>query len=400
MSAFDLHQVIVGEITLIGLLLALSTTLALLLAYGLGFLLQPSRTSLLWASAFTVAAIGACGVVASDAVRSADLRLGALGLFAGLPALMWSALRAQRGAIAFAWVGPLLCVAGSAAMVIGGDTAVIGPVWRQLVLVPSAFSALIVVEWLRQPRPRDRFALPLVVISGLFALVGLASSAAALWELSWRSPEPDALRIFRSSMLSLYLAAGLLATIGPPLKALRKRPAARSSEWDLFEEQAHEALVSGRETRVAWSLVYVQIDDVAEVRKVVGAAQVASVTSHVEEVMRSAFPAGTLLASAAPGVVVALVPGPDGVMRDHIRAVLAAISQLPAYGRLPVRPSASAGWAPCSSVGYDLMVLLYLAAQAAANAESLGGDRWQRVTPATVLGRVEPTGAIARLLSG
>ncbi|GAB3603792.1 hypothetical protein [Microbacterium aureliae] len=398
MTAHELHAVLAGDVSAVGLALALMTTLATICAFGFGFLLRPTQANLLWSAAIALAAVASCGVVAADAVPSESLRLGALGLFAGLPALVWSGARSQRGARPFVWIGPVMAGSGVAAMLASGDESGIGPVWRLAVLAASVFSALVVVEWIRWSAPRDRFTVPLVVASGLYAVMSVTGTIAGVAGLAGWQPDAGTVRLVRIAFIILYLAAVLLAVVGPALRALvRARRIRPSSAWDAFEERAHATLVRGQETGTPWSLVYVQVDDADEVRQTAGAPELSAVTGRIERALQAAFP-DAQLASPTPGVVVVLAPGPNPQMRERIRSALARISRLAPYGRLPVRPSASAGWAPASSVGYDLTVLLYLAAQAAANAEDKGGDRWERVGPATVLGTAEPTGVTARML--
>jgi hypothetical protein len=52
-----------------------------------------------------------------------------------------------------------------------------------------------------------------------------------------------------------------------------------------------------------------------------------------------------------------------------------------------VQPSASAGWATTSTVGYDFSALTFLSREAAEFADGNGGDRWERVS-ATVVDRM------------
>ena len=90
-------------------------------------------------------------------------------------------------------------------------------------------------------------------------------------------------------------------------------------------------------------------------------------------------PAEADVASPTPGTAVVLLPRSDAAVRDHLRTVLERISSLDVDVSLPIRPSASAGWAPVSVVGYDLDALLYMGREAATLASENGGDRWERV---------------------
>jgi hypothetical protein len=394
MISADFHHAVAttGLEGLLGLVLALFTTLATIAAYSVGFLFRPSRTTLLWSTALTVAMIAGCGVVAADAVGSPSMRLAALGLFAGVPALVWSGMRARRTALAFVWTGPLVSAGASVAMLFSDDPLALGPVWRIALLAAGVFAALVVAEWVVQPRPRDPFLVPLVAASALLVAIGVLVYVTGLVGTPLMGLELITMRLVRTSFLVLFLGCVLIATIGPSIRDIARRlRTGPTREWDRFEESAHARLVRGRETGTPWSVISFQLDDAAEVRRVAGAPALATTTSRAEQVLRETFPPDAEISSPAAGVVVVLTPSPNPQVRQLIRVALSRISQLPPYGRIPVRPSASAGWVPASTAGYDLTVLLYLAAQAAANAQARGGDRWERVSPETVLGAISPS---------
>ncbi len=78
-----------------------------------------------------------------------------------------------------------------------------------------------------------------------------------------------------------------------------------------------------------------------------------------------------------------LVPRPDAAVRD-LRGPSSKPDHAPGRARLPIRPTASAGWAPASVLGYDLDTLVYTGREAARVASEKGGDRWERVGSAVV----------------
>jgi hypothetical protein len=125
--------------------------------------------------------------------------------------------------------------------------------------------------------------------------------------------------------------------------------------------------------------VYLQLDDAAEIRQMGGAAVLGELSRRFLDTVRSVFPAESDVGSPAPGTAVVLLPRNDAAVRDHLRTVLERISNLDVDVSLPIRPSASAGWAPVSVVGYDLDALLYMGREAATLASENGGDRWERV---------------------
>ena len=103
--------------------------------------------------------------------------------------------------------------------------------------------------------------------------------------------------------------------------------------------------------------------------------------------MRAVFPAESDVGSPSAGAVVVLVPRGDSAVRDLLRIILERVTLLDVHGAIPIRPTASAGWAPVSVLGYDLDTLVYTSREAARVASGKGGDRWERVG-ATIVKRL------------
>jgi hypothetical protein len=158
------------------------------------------------------------------------------------------------------------------------------------------------------------------------------------------------------------------------------------SDWQRFENIAIDRLMRAQRTAESWSVVYLQLDDAADIRQTAGSATFAALSARLEEEARAAFPAEADVGTPSTGATVLLVPRPDAVVRDCLRDVLERVPQLDFDGRLAIRPTASAGWAPASVLGYDLDALVYTAREAAGLAAEKGGDRWEKVSAALVEG--------------
>jgi len=133
--------------------------------------------------------------------------------------------------------------------------------------------------------------------------------------------------------------------------------------------------------------VYLRRDDLTQPRQAAGANALSLASDRLGQVVQSVFSADATVCSPEVGTVFALVARPDPGVRDLLRVCLEQVSQIEVPGRMPVQPSASAGWATTSTVGYDLSALIYLSREVAAFADDKGGDRWERVS-ATVVERM------------
>jgi GGDEF domain-containing protein len=186
----------------------------------------------------------------------------------------------------------------------------------------------------------------------------------------------------------VYVACALIAVVGPTARdSGLGRPATVSTAWQQFERIAGDRLMRAQKTSEPWSVVYLGLDDAADIRQTGGAAAFARLSERLEDEVRAVFPAESDVGSPSAGAVVVLVPRGDAAVRDLLRIILERITLLDVHGALPIRPTASAGWAPVSVLGYDLDTLVYTSREAARVASGKGGDRWERVG-ATIVKRL------------
>ncbi|NLP84345.1 hypothetical protein HF576_10820 [Microbacterium sp. CFH 90308] len=374
----------------LGIAQAAITTLATILTIGIAFLVRPSTATLYWAFAFVLAMAATYGVVMGDLSDNETLRRASLGALLGAPALLWSGFRAQWGLRPHVWTGPALAVASALALALAPDPAWFVWGYRTAFLAASVFAGLFLVDWARAPARRgDRLVLPLAIASAAFVVVGLASFVAGFFFPPSDGDDFVLQRVISSVGMLAYVACALVAVVGLPTRDASFSPpgGGTSTEWQRFERTASERLLRAQQTAEAWSVVYLRLDDAVDIRQTAGASAFGRLSTRFEEEVRAIFPAESDIASPSPGSVVALVPRPDATVRESLRAALERVPQLDAEGSLPIRPTASAGWAPASILGYDLDALVYTAREGAALASEKGGDRWERVG-ATVVDRL------------
>ena len=370
----------------LGVAQAAITTLATALAIGIGFLTRPGRDTFYWTVAFTLGMLATYGVIAGELNDAELLRRASLGALMGAPAFLWSGFRALWGLRPHAWAGVAVAIASSAALVAVGDSGWYGHAYRTVFLVASLFAGAFVLDWGRSSaRRRDRLLLPLVIVSIAFVATGAAAFVAGLLFAPSGGDDFALLRLVASLGMLVYVACALVAVLGVTLRssALTRSDVA-SSEWQQFIRTASERLGRARRTLAPWSLVQLRIDDAADIAETAGATALAELSARFMEEVHEVFPAESDIGSPEPGTVVVLVPRADAVVRDHLRTTLDRVSHIDVHGALPIRPTASAGWAPVTVVGYDLDALLLTAGAAASLASEKGGDRWERVGADTV----------------
>lgn len=377
----------------LGIAQAAITTLGTMLAIGVAFLSKPSPATLYWSFAFALAMVSTFGVVAGDLNDAETLRRASLGLLMGAPVLLWSGFRALWGLRAFPWTGPALGVVSGLILAMAGDIATFTVAYRGVFFAASVFAGLFFIDWIRVPSHRaDRVVLPMAIVSAAFFVTALASLVAGAFYPPSGGDDFILLRLVSSIGMLGYVGCALVAVVGV---ATRDTPLVRApsapSGWQRFESTAIDRLLRAQRTSESWSVVYLQLDDAADLRQTAGSAAFAAISARLEQEARAVFPAETDVGTPTAGATVLLVPRPDAVVRDCLRALLQRVPQLDVDGRLAIRPTASAGWAPASVLGYDLDALVYTAREAAGLAAQKGGDRWEKVSAALVEGLLNRT---------
>ncbi|HKP08027.1 MAG TPA: hypothetical protein VJU58_12305 [Microbacterium sp.] len=373
----------------LGIAQAVITTLATMLTIGIAFLVRPGLPTLYWSIAFTLAMLATYGVVAADVAGIEQLRRASLGALMGAPAFLWSGFRAAWGLRPHVWAGAAMAAVSAFSLAIVDDLAWFTVAYRTVFFAASVFAGLFVLDWARaSSRRNDRLLLPLVIVSIAFFVTGVGTLVAGLVYPPSGGDDFELVRLISSIGMLVYVACALIAVVGTTARdSGLGRSATVSTAWQQFERTAGDRLARAQKTSEPWSVVYLGLDDAADIRQTAGAAAFATLSERLEDEVRAVFPAESDVGSPSAGAVVVLVPRPDAVVRDLLRATLERVTLLDVHGALPIRPTASAGWAPVSVLGYDLDTLVYTGREAARVASGKGGDRWERVG-ATIVNRL------------
>ncbi|MGX5772092.1 hypothetical protein ACWKWN_15175 [Microbacterium trichothecenolyticum] len=373
----------------LGIAQAVITTLATMLTIGIAFLVRPGLPTLYWSIAFTLAMLATYGVVAGDVAGIEALRRASLGALMGAPAFLWSGFRATWGLRPHVWAGAAMAAVSAFSLAIVDDLAWFTVAYRTVFFAASVFAGLFVLDWARAAsRRNDRLLLPLAIVSVAFFVTGVGTLVAGLVFPPSGGDDFELVRLISSIGMLVYVACALIAVVGTTARdSGLGRSATVSTAWQQFERTAGDRLARAQKTSEPWSVVYLGLDDAADIRQTAGAAAFATLSERLEDEVRAAFPAESDVGSPSAGAVVVLVPRPDAVVRDLLRATLERVTLLDVHGALPIRPTASAGWAPVSVLGYDLDTLVYTGREAARVASAKGGDRWERVG-ATIVNRL------------
>lgn len=372
----------------LGVAQAAFTALATMLAVGVAFLSKPSKATLYWVCAFALGMVATFGVVAAGINEAETIRRLCLGALLGAPALLWSGFRAYWGVRPHAWAGPTVSVIAAVVLVAVGDSGAFGTAYRVVYLISASFAVLFFIDWLRFADRRDRVIIPFTVLSLAFGILAVAIAVASLLSPPADGDDLGLIRVTPSVGMLLYIGTAVIAVVGLSTRELLSRRDAASAEgWSRFQAASALRLAEARRSGEPMSMVYLRLDDLTELRQAAGANALSLASQRLTTVVQTVFGSDSTVCSPQTGTVYALVGRPDPGVRDLLRVCLERASQIEIPGRLPVQPSASAGWATTSTVGYDLSALIYLSREAAAFADDKGGDRWERVS-ATVVERM------------
>ncbi|HWM17432.1 MAG TPA: hypothetical protein VNP97_12680 [Microbacterium sp.] len=376
---------------ILGLVQVAFTSFATLLAIGLAFLSMPGRATLYWSCAFALGMVATFGVVASGLNDAEMIRRICLGALLGAPALLWSGFRAQWGVRPYVWAGPVVSVLAATAFVVVGDSGWFSTAYRLAFLVAAGFAVLFFFDWLRVGDRRDLLVLPFAIVSVAFGITAVVTTVAGLLYPPAAGNDLGLIRVTPSVGMLFYIGTAVLAVVHLSTRDRAwRRNAAATEAWTGFQDMAAERLAQGQRFGETLSMVHVRLDDLTELRQIAGPASVAQASYALENVARSVFSEQGIVCSPQIGRVYVLVPRTDAVARDLLRVCLEKVSEIEIPGQLPVQPSASAGWASTSTIGYDLPALIYLSREAAAYADHNGGDRWERVSAEVVERMLQP----------
>lgn len=344
---------------------------AMVCMIGLGFLYRPSRAAALWSLTFVVVMLACGGTLVATASGFPRLILVSTGVLLAAPVLIWSGLRALRGATSLSWLALIVAFASCGALVaLNGTEAYIWG-FRLGFGLTAVFAGLTIVELLRRPERAGSTSMPLAAFSLLVVIAGVVSVAAGL--VAPGDPEESLLflRTINSVGMLAYVVCALVTLLF--LARGETTSAHRSAFHDVTADRLRRAERAGERS---WAMVYIQLDDARDVRSATGDSGFLAIIRRLREDIVETFPTEAdvgQLGQASFGVLVAL---PSTVIRERVRTLLRTVAQ-PHEGMRAVT-SASIGWAGVAEWGYDIDVLLDAAQEAADRAATAGGDRWER----------------------
>lgn len=353
------------------------------LVIGLGFLARPSRATSLWAFAFTLTTIAAFGWVAADALDSVPLRAAASGALLGASAFVWVGLRAWRGATQLRWWPAFAyCVASPVVLAATATSSHYALIFRLDFAAAAVVNVLIIMELIRLGADRRDDALPLALASGgyvAFSIVALIDGAVQFAQTGSAASSAAALGFVRD-LNSLGSIVYVVCTLITVLLLARTTPAPTGrSTASCFADVAADRLERARAGGDQWwSVVDIRLDDPDDLRDASNSITFTAITEGFARDVRAALPADADIEARGETRFVALLPRPEGAVRQVLSQLLARVAAADADQPTSVRLSASIGWASVDAVGHDLHDLLDAAAARASEAQQRGGDRWER----------------------
>ena len=353
MATLDLAQVVVATVATIRMI-------------GVGFVHRPSRATAVWSLAFVIVMITAHATMISWSNDATTLRLISMGTLLSAPTLLWSGLRAHRGAPGYEWLAAVVAVGASLALVASAGTDAYVWAFRLSFGATAVFAALTFVELLRRPERAGGASMPLAAFSLLVAAIAAVSIATGLAAPGDPAESLEFLRTVNSLGMLAYIVCALV-TLLFIARETRARAAGRDSR---------SSRRIGSPAPSARALVYAQIDDADDLRTVTGDAGFTSIVERLRSDVVEIFPTEADIGWFAPAGVAVLVAQPSIVLRERVRSLLRAFATSGAGVR--VGTSASVGWAGVAEFGYDVETLLAAARGAAERAAEAGGDRWER----------------------
>ena len=349
-------------------------TVCVVLMISLGFLARPQRSTVLWSSAFALAMAGAFGAVAADALDSPGIWLISMAIIFTIPVVIWSGLRAHRGARrTYAWLALVLFVVVASIFVLGVGTPGFHVLGRVAMLGAATFSALVIQELYRRPERGRGVTTPLVLLSGVWILLAVVGVIAGILDIQ---ENYEMLTQTNSVGLCVYLVCSLvtllfLARDGSPSRGSADATAFRA----IGADRLRRAKAGGEHT---WTLLDIRLDDTEDLQAATGETAFAEVSSRFHRAVRDAFPAEADVVAASPSQVIVLLARTQSSVRSCLARLDDQLASVDAEGPILLQLSASTGWADVDAVGYDIDDLIAAADAQAQTAVTAGGNRWLR----------------------
>ncbi|HCS59946.1 MAG TPA: hypothetical protein DIW46_00895 [Microbacterium sp.] len=361
-----------------------TTTLATIIFIALGFMPTPSRAAALWSAAFSSAMVGSYMWLAYELWDLPTFRALGAGLAIAPMALIWSGLRARRRAkrqyvalsVAYLIVMPAVLLASA-------FTPAYGVTFRVVLAVTAVFAAMTIIELIRLGQQKRDESYPLLGACAAFIIFAVVSIVDGVLVARRITDNPDSLQFLRTINLVGIIVFVICALVTTMLLTARGQRGQRTAH-SAFETTVRDRLNRAEAANDPWwSVLDIRLDDPDEIR---GASSTAAFNSTSDRFARDvdlALPADADLEQMSATRVIALLPRAQGGVREILADLLERLANVDESQAVPIRLSASIGWAQVQTAGYGFDDLLAAASAAVKVAQANGGDRWERVRDTT-----------------
>lgn len=341
---------------------------------GLGFLARPGRATVLWSTMFVLWLAGAVGAVVATETGMNALWLIAVGAMFATPALVWSGLRAHRGARrTYAWVAVVIAAVSITLLLVGVGAPGFHVFGRSLFLASALMNIAVLVELFRPPLHARGVAIPLVLVSGAWIVLGAVGVVAGAMDIQ----ENYALLTQSNSLAAMvYQVCALVTLLFLSRTIPTTAPFTGAAAFDVSaRDRLQRAEAAGEHN---WILLDVRLDDAADLRAAIGEIGFAQVSGRFQAAVRTAFPADADIGVIDDGRAIVLVARTSSTVRSGIRQLMEELVHSARDSAEVLHVSASVGWADVTTSGYDLDDLMAAASAHTAAAMAEGGGRWKR----------------------
>lgn len=355
-------------------------TLATVISIGLGFLPRPSRATAMWAATFATAMIGAYVWLAQGLVFPEQLRAVGTGLAVAAMGLLYSGLRAFRGRekqyttlmLAFVVIAPVV-------LLVATNLGIYGIMFRVVFCATAIIAVLTFLELVRLgPQLRDE-ALPLMGVSAAFVVFAGISIINGIMVAGGDVPPTESLAFLRTINLIgmvVYIVCALVTTLLLTMNTGSMSAGPQHGFEHTVRTRLDRARAAGDHW---WSVLEIRLDDPDDIRLASSTAAFNAACEKFARDIDSVMPADADIEPMNRTRFIVLVPRPQGGVRELATELLERVSGIDDTAPMPIRLTASIGWAPVSAAGYNYDELVNAASKAARDAHASGGDRWVRV---------------------